>query len=125
MEVQSKTNNQTKIKWVVDLIIFVAFLVAMDPRSTGVAIHECLATAALAAITVHLLLSWDWVVHVTRRFVGKVNGQTRVNYVINWLLFINVTVIMLSGFMISKTVMPFLGISLPENFTWRMLHNSS
>jgi len=125
MEVQTKTNHQTKIKWVVDVIIFVAFLVAMDPHSSGVAVHEWLTTAALAAIAVHLLLSWDWVVQVTRRFTGKVNGLTRVNYVLNWLLFVDVMVVMLSGFMISEAVMPFLGISLPENFTWRTLHHLS
>jgi len=122
-ENQTKTKNQTKIKLVIDVIIFIVFLITMDPRSSGIAIHEWLATAALAALVVHLLLNWDWIVQITRRFIGKINGQSRINYFLNWLLFIDGTIIMLSGFMISKSIMPFLGISLPQNFAWRSLHD--
>jgi len=121
--IESKTKTlQTKTKLAIDIAIFIAFLIAMDPRSTGIAIHEWLATASLAAIVVHLLLSWDWIVQVTRRFASTTSGQTRLNYLLNWAMFLDVTVLMLSGFMISETVMPSLGISLPGNFAWRSLH---
>ena len=120
-----KTRNQTKIKLAVDVMLFIAFLVAMDPRSSGISVHEWLATSLLAVLTIHLLLSWDWIVQVTRRFIGKINNQSRLNYILNWLLFIDGTVIMLSGFMISEAVLPFFGISLPRNFTWRGLHDLS
>ena len=122
-ENQTKTKNQTKIKLVIDIIIFLVFLITMDPHSSGITIHEWLATSALAALIVHLLLSWDWIVQITRRFVGKANSLSRINYILNWLLFIDGTVIMLSGFMISESVMPFLGISLPRGFAWRSLHD--
>jgi len=124
-ETITKTKNQTKTKLVIDVAIFIAFLIAMDPRSSGIAVHEWLATAALAAIVVHLLLSWDWIIQTSRRFIGKVNNQTRINYFLNWAMFFDVTVLMLSGFLISQAVMPSLGISLPQNFTWRSLHDLS
>jgi hypothetical protein len=54
-----------------------------------------------------------------------VAGQSRFNYMLNWLLFINGIVIMLSGLMISQQVMPFFGINLPQNFAWRGLHSLS
>jgi hypothetical protein len=122
IENQNKTNNQTKIKLVIDAIIFIAFLVAMDPRSSGIAVHEWLATSLLAALVIHLLLSWDWITQVTRRFTGRMNGKTRINYILNWLLFIDVSVLMISGLLISEQAMPTLGISLPRNFAWRSLH---
>lgn len=125
IERQKKTKNQTRTKLVVDLIIFIGFLIAMDPRSSGIAVHEWLATSMIAALVVHLLLSWDWIVKITRRFVGRLNNQSRLNYILNWLLFVDGTVIMLSGFMISESVMPWLGISLPPNFVWRSLHDLS
>ena len=125
IEQQTKTKNQTKTKMVIDLIIFIAFLIAMDPHSSGIAVHEWLATSLIAALIVHLLLSWDWITQVTRRFFGKTNTQSRINYLLNWLLFIDGTVIMLSGFMISESVLPSLGITLPHNFTWRGLHDLS
>jgi hypothetical protein len=125
IEDQTKAKNQTKIKLVIDVIIFIVFLIAMDPHSSGIAVHEWLTTAALAALIVHLLLSWDWIVQITRRFMGKTNSQARINYILNWLLFIDGTVIMLSGFMISESLLPSLGITLQHNFTWRSLHDLS
>ncbi len=119
------TRSQTKTKLVIDVILFIAFLIAMDPRSSGISIHEWLATSLLAVVIIHLLLSWDWIVQITRRFFGKTNNQSRLNYILNWLLFIDGAVIMLSGFMISQAVLPSLGISLPRDFAWRGLHNLS
>ena len=117
IEHQTKTKNQTKTKLIIDVIIFTAFLIAMDPHSSGIAVHEWLATSLIAALVVHLLLSWDWITQVTRRFLSRTNTQSRINYILNWFLFIDGTVIMLSGFMISESVLPFLGITLPHNFT--------
>ena len=125
IENQNKTKNQTKTKLVIDVIIFTAFLIAMDPHSSGIAIHEWLATSLIAALVIHLLLNWDWIVQITRRFIGKMNGQSRINYILNWLLFIDATLMMLSGFMISESVIPFLGLSLPRDFAWRSLHDLS
>lgn len=124
-ETITKTKNQTKLKLTIDVAIFIAFLVAMDPRSSGIAVHEWLAVSALAAIVVHLLLSWDWIVRITKRFTSTMNGQTRINYILNWAMFVDVTMVMLSGLMISQSVMPSLGISLLENFAWRSLHDLS
>jgi hypothetical protein len=56
-EVSRKTTSQTKTKLWVDILIFSIFLVAMDPRTSGIAIHECLALSVIAALIVHLLLS--------------------------------------------------------------------
>jgi len=50
------------------------------------------------------------------------NLQIRLHYIINWLVFFDVTIRMLSGFATSQSVMPSLGIPLPENFAWRHLH---
>ncbi len=119
------TRSQTKTKLVIDITLFIAFLIAMDPRSSGITVHEWLAISLLAVVIIHLLLSWDWIVQITRRFIGKTNNQSRINYVLNWLLFIDGAVIMLSGFMISEAVLPSLGINLPRNFAWRGLHDLS
>ena len=115
-ETQTKTKNRIKTKLVLDILIFIAFLIAMEPRSSGITIHEWLATSLIAVLIVHLLLSWDWITQITRRFMGKINDQPGLNYILNWSLFIDGTVIMLSGLMISESLMPYLGIQLPRNF---------
>ena len=124
-EVIKNTPVQTKTKLWLDIIIFVAFLVTMDPRSSGIAIHEWLSLAMLAALTLHLLLSWDWIINISQRFMGKLGTQNRINYILNWLLFIDGTLLIVSGVMISEVAMPFLGIRLPEGFAWRRLHDMS
>ena len=121
----TKTRSTTKLKLVIDIGIFIGFLVTMEPHSSGLTIHEWLATALIAVLIVHLLLSWDWIMQITRRFIGRINRQSRINYILNWLLFIDGTIIMLSGFMISESLMPALGIQLPRNFAWRGLHDLS
>ena len=124
-ETQIRTKNRTKTKLVLDVIIFIAFLIAMEPRSSGITIHEWLATSLIVVLIVHLLLSWDWITRITRLFIGKINTQSRLNYILNWTLFIDGTVIMLSGFMISESLIPYIGIQLPRSFAWRGLHEFS
>ncbi len=122
---EMKPRCQTKTKLLIDSAIFIGFLIAMEPHASGLTIHEWLATALIAVLIVHLLLNWDWIVQITRRFIGKMKSQSRINYILNWLLFIDGTVIMLSGFMISESLLPALGIQLPHNYAWRSLHDLS
>lgn len=124
-EVSKSALSQTKSKLWVDILIFFAFLIAMDPHSSGLPIHEWLTLSMLAAMIVHLLLNWDWIIQITSRFLGKLGGLNRINYILNWLLFIDGTLIMISGIMISEVALPFMGIQLPQGFGWRILHDMS
>jgi hypothetical protein len=124
-EVQKNSSSQTKIKLWMDVLIFIAFLITMEPHSSGLAIHEWLSLAMIAALTIHLLLSWDWITEITSRFLGKMGGQNRINYILNWLLFIDGTLLMVSGVMISEVAIPALGVDLPLGFSWRRLHDMS
>jgi hypothetical protein len=124
-EAQKNSTAQTKTKLWLDVLIFIAFLVTMDPRSSGLAVHEWLSLAMIGTMTVHLLLNWDWIVKISGRFFKRVDGQNRINYILNWLLFLDGTMIMISGIMISEVALPALGIRLPAGFAWRRLHDAS
>jgi len=115
--------NITKL--ILDILAFIGFLLALDPRATGIAIHEWLTLAGVAAIVLHLLLNWNWIAGITRKFFKKTTVKTRLNYIINWLFFIDGVVVMLTGIMISEVVLPVLGIGLPEGFAWRQWHSLS
>jgi hypothetical protein len=97
----------------------------MDPRSTGIAIHEWLGLAIGATAIVHILLHWDWLGAITRRFFGKMAFSNRVKYILNALLFVDMTTIILSGVMMSKAVLPLFGIQLDPGFIWHTLHSLS
>lgn len=125
METKAKKTNPVKVNFLVDLAIFVAFLVALDPHSTGMTIHEWLGIAFGAAIVTHLLLHWKWLVATTRRFFAKLPGRTRLNYLLNGLLFVAMTILIFSGLLISEEALPTLGISLQVDRAWRALHTLS
>ena len=99
----------SKIHLIVDTIALAAFLIVFEPLMTGLAIHEWLSLALAGVLIVHILLHWKWVTSVTARFFKRLSHSSRINYVINALLFVVFTVVVFSGLMISETVMPFLG----------------
>jgi hypothetical protein len=117
--------SRNKTNMIVDSTIFLAFLVAMAPHFSGMAVHEWLGIAFGAAITTHLLLHWQWIVEVTKRFFSKAQWSARINYILNALLFIDITLIIFSGLMISEVALPFVGIELAQSRSWRGLHGTT
>jgi hypothetical protein len=122
---EKRKNNSTKANLLLDVAIFVAFLLALDPRLTGITIHEWLSLAAAAAVAVHLLWHWEWIVGVTRRFLGRTSGAARLNYIVDTLFFVDVAVILFSGLMISQAILPALGLAAPGGSFWLILHSLS
>lgn len=125
MTTQQRKHNPTKTNLWLDVAIFAAFLLALDPRLTGIAIHEWLSLAAAAAVVAHLVLHWEWIVAVTRRFFGRTSSAARLNYVIDALFFVILIVIMLSGVMVSQAILPALGLVAPGGSFWLILHSLS
>jgi hypothetical protein len=115
-------NASTKTNLVLDLTIFTAFLAIASPKLTGNTIHEWLAVAFGAAIVTHLLFHWRWLVNVTTKFFQNFFNQSRLNYVVDLLFFLAMTGALLSGLMISKDVISFLGIQLNVSHSWESLH---
>jgi hypothetical protein len=115
--------KQNITKFILDVLIFVGFLLALDPRVTGIAIHEWLTIAGTAAILLHFLLNWNWISGLTRHFLRKSSTKTRLNYILNWLFFIDGVLVMLTGVMISEVVLPQLGLQAARNMQWRQLHS--
>ncbi len=115
--------SSTKTNLVLDIVIFTAFLVAANPSLTGNTIHEWLSLSFAAAVVTHLLFHWHWLVNVTVNFFKNLFNQSRLNYVVDMLFFAAMTAVMLSGLMISKDVMSFLGIQLDVSRSWKTVHN--
>lgn len=125
MQPASAQPNRNKINLLLDSVMFAGFLVAMAPRFSGLAVHEWLGVAFGAAIVTHLLLHWRWIATVTRRFFGKLAAQSRINYILNSLLFIDITIITFTGLMISEVALPALGLPRASGGAWRGLHELS
>jgi cytochrome b len=114
-----------KINLFIDIGIFGVFLVAANPNLTGLPLHEWLGVALAGTLVIHLLLHWRWIVTVTLKFFRQLFHDSRLQYVVDLLLFISFTTVMMSGLMISRIVLPFLGIALTRNQAWLPLHDLS
>lgn len=122
MQAQRNRLSPTKINLIVDGTIFGGFLAATAPRFTGLPIHEWLGIAFGAAIVTHLLLHWSWLVATTRRILTTAPRQARINYILNTILFVDITLLVFTGLMISKIALPGLGITLAPGMLWRSVH---
>jgi hypothetical protein len=115
-------NTKTKTNLILDLSIFSAFLAIANPHLTGMTIHEWLALAFVAATLVHLLFHWDWIVSVGKTFFKKLMHQSRLNFVVNVIFLVTMAVTMLSGLLISKSILATFGITLNVDHSWETLH---
>ena len=111
----------TKTNLSLDIVIFSAFLVASNPALTGLAVHEWLGVSFAVALIAHLLFHWDWIASLTKTFFKKLFHQSRLNFVVDSLLFVAMTAAMLSGLMISRNVLPAFGIQLDASRAWRSI----
>jgi hypothetical protein len=118
-----KMSNPTKLA--LDATILVAYLFANNPSSTGIAIHEWLSIALALVICVHAALSLDWIVATAKRLFAKARAASKLNLVVDSVLFVSFIVVMLSGLLISRVVLGFFGIHAVAGGVWRVLHTLS
>src|SRR5512139_13643 len=112
----------SKKKLILDLSMLGAFLAVTNPHLTGISIHEWLGVSLLGAVITHLLFNWEWIVNVGKAFFKKLWHQSRLNFVVDTGFFIVMTGVLFSGLMISKSVLPTLGIQLNAGQSWRSIH---
>jgi hypothetical protein len=112
----------TKKKLILDLTMLGAFLAVSNPHMTGISVHEWLGVSFVGAIITHLLFNWEWIINVGKAFFRKLWHQSRLNFVVDTVFFIVMTGVLFSGLMISKSVLPTLGIQLNAGQSWRSIH---
>jgi len=126
--------TRIRIVFWLDLTLLLSICALETLGFTGLVIHEWLATGLIALIFVHILLSWNWIAASSRRLLARKSARTRVNFVLNFCLFLSIVTVVLSGLMISEIVLPALGIKAaggdgtsPEATwgQWRYVHNQT
>lgn len=120
-----KQTNQNWRNFLIDVVMFVAFLIATAPRFSGLAIHEWLSLALAAALITHILLHWQWIVTIGKRLFAKTTWRSRLNYLLNTLLFLAFTITVATGVLMSREALPLLGITMPRDRTLELLHRQA
>lgn len=114
-------NNKNIIKYLLDIILAIGFMLMYDKMAIGIRLHELFGLGLGTGILVHLILNYKWVVGISKKiFSSKINHRTRLLYIINILLLICMILIILGGIFISKTILTSLH-SQNQGF-WKGIH---
>jgi hypothetical protein len=110
---------------IIDTTVFLGFLLVNEPKITNQTIHEWLGLAVFVTLLVHLILHWKWVVNKVLAFFKKMAIRDRVNLIVDFIFFIAIITVTLTGVLMSKSALPALGISVGHSGTWKQLHSLS
>lgn len=110
--------KKQKNNWIVAVVLFGGFLLALWLDLTGVQVHQWLGVGLAALATYHLAVHWRWVVAVTGRFLGRTSRQARTFYVVDAGLAVGFAAIIASGLAIST----WLDLAQASFVAWRAIH---
>lgn len=125
-KVPRKNVNMPVVNLVLNTCTFITFLLATQPNGTGIPLHEWGSVALSFAIAAHLILHRIWIIGITRKWRGPLPRETRQNYVLNMVFFIDMVLAIVSGLLISESVLPAFGLqSAGTSSPWRQIHSAT
>jgi hypothetical protein len=114
--------NTVKLNLFLDIGLALAFVVELERDFTGMRNHELIGITMGIALLIHILLHWKWIWGITKQFFRNLFHTSRLNYVLNLTLMIDMVVIIVTGSLISETLGLNLGIARSSQMTFRSLH---
>ncbi|WP_442506141.1 DUF4405 domain-containing protein [Novipirellula sp. SH528] len=122
---RKRKTNGTQVRAWLDLCMFIGMVLILAPQATGIAVHEWASFLIIIPFFLHLIFAWKWIVNTTRRFLKRIPGDARFNYVLDWLLFFLFVTASFSGVVISEAALPTLGIHVTIDPFWSAIHDIS
>ncbi|MBY9078107.1 DUF4405 domain-containing protein [Paenibacillus sp. HN-1] len=101
-------NKKSYVKLTLDLLMGVTFALLYNTRVLGgLAFHEIAGIAIGFAFVIHIVLNWRFVQKITVRLFDKsLPARTRFSYLLNVLLLLSMSLVIFSGLVISRVVLP-------------------
>lgn len=118
-----KKMSSNQIKLYMDIFLLVSFIIVNIPQSTGIPFHEWVSVLFIVPLLVHILLDWQWIVNITKRMFGRLPGEVRFNHIFDLVIFIMMTLALMTGFVISEAALPAIGIHVTIDPFWSMVHD--
>jgi len=113
------------VNLLLDIVLLLIFLFVYEQKATGNIVHEWLGAAIAVILITHVLLHWQWAVSFTKKIFQKIGAEPRINYILDAAIFINFTTILFSGLMMSKVLLPIIGLESSVSPFWKSLHSVS
>lgn len=111
-------NRKTMIKMGIDLIMTVLLLCQMAYMLIGETAHEWMGAAMFILFILHHILNWRWHRNLAK---GRYTGFRILQVIVNFLVFVCMIGLMVSGMIMSREVFAFLPIEGGMGFA-RILH---
>lgn len=117
--------SKTKVNLFLDITLALAFVLALEEHFTGMNLHELIGVGMGVGIIVHIILHLKWIVSTMRRFFSKMFHESRLNFVINILTFVDLAVIIVTGIGISRTLGLEFGFDPSLSHSLEQLHKQA
>lgn len=117
--------NLQKFRYVMDTLLLISFMLVSAPQATGIPLHEWFSLFFIIPFVIHLLLHWDWVIRSFGRLFANITARERFNIVWDYLLYLMMLLVFVSGFLVSVALLPALNISLNIQDFWSKIHHDS
>ncbi|MDD2534370.1 MAG: DUF4405 domain-containing protein [Eubacteriales bacterium] len=116
-------NPKMKRKLIIDVILAAVMIILMQPLISGVFAHEWLGVIIGGALVAHLAINRQWIAAVGKGFFSKISWQARINFMINSMMAISMTLTLLSGVLISQFL--FTPLAAANYSAWTAIHSFS
>ncbi|MDK2982212.1 MAG: hypothetical protein PWQ55_2559 [Chloroflexota bacterium] len=124
-----KANNEKKNKafglLLVDALLLGGFWLANQVRLTGMAFHEWFGLALGLVLALHLGMHWRWVVNTLRNFFRRSGWTARLKLVLDMVGLAAFAAILVSGMLMSRSVLPALGLHGLHSHALKAIHVSA
>ena len=116
----------TRHAWVaaLDTLLLIAYMVLQEPGpASGFVFHEWIGLGFIPLFIIHVVLSWSWITTTWGRLRSDRAPRARINFLLNAALFVMMTVVVVSGLVISEYALPAAGVHTHGTRRWDQLHN--
>lgn len=106
----------------VDIVALAVYLVVANPAVSGLAVHEWVSVGLLVVLVVHLSMHADWMAAAIKKAFSKPSLKNTGSLVLAIALLVDLCLATVSGIMLSRFVLPALGLYASGYFVWKPIH---
>lgn len=117
--------NTSKVRIYVDTFFFILMILVLIPQSTGIPIHEWASFLIILPFFLHLIINWNWIDNNSKKLINKQIKKTFFDYILNWILYLLMIIVTISGIVISEAALPVFGLHFEPDKFWSVIHNLS
>jgi len=122
MDSKNIKSRKTILLLLVDAVLLGGFWLVNQVKLTGIAFHECFGLAMGLILVLHLAEHWRWVVKVVKKFFHRSGNMQRLRLVLDIVGFAAFVTIIVSGMLMSRSVLPALGLTGLHSRSLNMIH---